>query len=249
MIRKILGWLLIFSAIGNIFGTGNILVGVIAIGLAVLCFRKAGGKKKTETKTVINPNIEVPQYTPPVTQNSLKPSVEPVSHQTLSDTPAHRASVAEKLPVEQKFAEILAECFPGYTVKRNVDFSSMTSEWWVCSCGAENIGSFCCECGKTKSVITEWTCQCGCRNTSKFCSDCGKAKPAPTQYEPIDFLVVRDGMPKLAILLVTRRRWNHKPIRNTIAACEEAGIPWQRYFEEYDNDGSYVTDRIQRDLR
>lgn len=248
MVWKILGWVLICSALGNFFGTGNILVGIIAIVLAVLCFKKANAKQNSAAQNVTYPSVEVPQYTPPVTQNSLKPSVQPNTY-TPVETVSRQASVAEKLPVEQKFAEILADCFPEYTVKRNVDFASMTSEWWVCSCGAENIGSFCAECGKTKADDAEWTCKCGCRNSSKFCSECGKPKPAPTQYEPIDFLLMRDGMPKLAILLVTRRRWNHKPIRNTIEACEAAGIPWQRYFEEYDNEGSYVTDRILRQLR
>lgn len=258
MVWKILGWLLVASCLGNLFGTGNILVAVIAGILAFLCFRKGNSKTKpSDTQQTGYPKAEVPKRTAPVVQNSLQPSVQgkatttvtTASRQAVADAFVRRTSATEKPPVEQKFAEILAECFPGYTVKRNVDFPSMTSEWWVCSCGAENIGSFCAECGNTKPVSTEWTCQCGCHNTSKFCSDCGKAKPAPVQYEPIDFLLMRDGMPKLAILLVTRRRWNTKLIRNTIEACEQAGIPWQRYFEEYDNDSSYVTDRIGRDLR
>lgn len=255
MLWKILGWVLICSALGNIFGTGNILVGIIAIVLAVLCFRKANAKQASTAQNVTYPSVDNPQYMPPVNQPAQQSSMPtytqaPSFSSYTSASAVSTPSVSSKsIPVDQKFAEILAERFSEYTVKRNVDFASMTSEWWVCSCGAENIGSFCAECGRTKSVDTEWTCKCGCRNHSKFCSECGKAKPAPLQYEPIDFLLMRDGMPKLAILLVTRRRWNHKPIRNTIEACEEAGIPWQRYFEEYDNEGSYVTDRILRDLR
>lgn len=265
MFWKILGWVLICSAIGNIFGLGNIPVGILAIFLAFLCFRKAGNKKTSEAKKATTPSIKVHQNTPPVTQD-FRPSVqsntyapvEPVSRQTLvesisrnalSDSSSRRHSGSDKVSVEQKFTEILSGRFPEYSVRRNVDFASMTSEWWVCSCGAENIGSFCCECGKTKPVSTEWICQCGCSNISKFCSDCGKPKPAALQYKPIDFLLMRDGIPKLAILLADRRHWNTKPIRNTIEACEQAGIPWQRYFKEYDNDVSYVSDRIRSDLR
>lgn len=254
MVWKILGWLLVASCLGNLFGTGNILTAIIAAVLAYLCFRKAGSKQTKQAREVTMPTVQPEPFSPVsgqnTYQNSLSPAVRtPVTQNTQRSQASVQTVQREVLPVDQKFAQILADCFPEYSVKRNVDFASLTSEWWVCGCGADNIGSFCAECGMSKPVNTEWTCECGCRNTSKFCSDCGKAKPAPVQYEPIDFLLMRDGMPKLAILLVTRRRWNNKLIRNTIEACEQAGIAWQRYFEEYDNDGSYVTDRIQRDLR
>ena len=49
---------------------------------------------------------------------------------------------------------------------------------WTCSCGAENKGKFCMECGKPKPTTkSTWTCSCGTENKGKFCMECGKAKP------------------------------------------------------------------------
>ena len=48
---------------------------------------------------------------------------------------------------------------------------------WKCSCGAENTGKFCAECGKAKPV-QGWICSCGTISKGKFCPECGKAKPA-----------------------------------------------------------------------
>ncbi|MBR4373855.1 MAG: SPFH domain-containing protein [Treponema sp.] len=51
---------------------------------------------------------------------------------------------------------------------------------WKCSCGAENTGKFCLECGKPKPAgdAIGWTCSCGTVNKGKFCAECGKPKPA-----------------------------------------------------------------------
>ena len=48
---------------------------------------------------------------------------------------------------------------------------------WKCSCGAENTGKFCAECGAPKPV-EGWVCACGSVNKGKFCPECGARKPA-----------------------------------------------------------------------
>ena len=46
---------------------------------------------------------------------------------------------------------------------------------WVCSCGAQNTGNFCTNCGKPRPSAA-WTCSCGTMNTGNFCSNCGKPR-------------------------------------------------------------------------
>jgi membrane protease subunit (stomatin/prohibitin family) len=49
---------------------------------------------------------------------------------------------------------------------------------WKCSCGTENTGKFCTNCGSPKPAPAgSWKCSCGTKNTGKFCTDCGKPKP------------------------------------------------------------------------
>lgn len=47
---------------------------------------------------------------------------------------------------------------------------------WTCSCGQQNTGNFCSNCGQPKPVSTTWTCSCGQQNTGNFCSNCGKPR-------------------------------------------------------------------------
>ena len=48
---------------------------------------------------------------------------------------------------------------------------------WNCSCGAQNTGKFCSECGSPKPA-DGWKCACGSINKGKFCPECGARKPA-----------------------------------------------------------------------
>ena len=49
---------------------------------------------------------------------------------------------------------------------------------WTCSCGAENTGNFCAQCGKPKPAENGWRCSCGAVNKGRFCTQCGRPKPA-----------------------------------------------------------------------
>lgn len=48
---------------------------------------------------------------------------------------------------------------------------------WTCTCGHENTGKFCSNCGTSKPVEEGWSCACGAVNKGKFCSECGAKKP------------------------------------------------------------------------
>ncbi len=49
---------------------------------------------------------------------------------------------------------------------------------WKCSCGAENTGKFCTQCGAANPSADGWTCSCGLVNKGNFCSQCGTKRPA-----------------------------------------------------------------------
>lgn len=56
--------------------------------------------------------------------------------------------------------------------------SQAAANTWKCSCGAENTGNFCNNCGSKKPAPAgEWTCSCGTKNTGKFCGNCGAKNP------------------------------------------------------------------------
>ncbi|MBC8558811.1 SPFH domain-containing protein [Fumia xinanensis] len=48
---------------------------------------------------------------------------------------------------------------------------------WKCSCGQENTGAFCQNCGREKASSGSWKCSCGQENTGNFCSNCGSKRP------------------------------------------------------------------------
>lgn len=54
----------------------------------------------------------------------------------------------------------------------NEGASAPKDDVWTCSCGVENGGKFCSECGKAKPEL--WECpNCGMKCNGKFCSECG----------------------------------------------------------------------------
>ena len=61
-----------------------------------------------------------------------------------------------------------------------------SADGWTCSCGAQNTGKFCSNCGnkkpETQAAGDSWKCECGSVNTGKFCPECGKAKPEDTSW-------------------------------------------------------------------
>lgn len=63
-----------------------------------------------------------------------------------------------------------------------VKMEPVSKNTWKCSCGAENVGKFCQECGAKKTENKTWICSCGNTNTGKFCSECGKERPDQSSW-------------------------------------------------------------------
>lgn len=81
---------------------------------------------------------------------------------------------------------------------------------WKCSCGAENTGKFCAECGSPKPAEPNfWTCACGAQNKGKFCQECGKPKPA--------------GAP---LFKCDKCGWEPEDPKNPPKFCPECGDPF-----------------------
>lgn len=58
--------------------------------------------------------------------------------------------------------------------------SQTAKNTWTCTCGKENSGNFCSECGSKKPVSNMWNCSCGTENKGNFCIECGSKKPTST---------------------------------------------------------------------
>ena len=54
--------------------------------------------------------------------------------------------------------------------------ASAKSDAWKCTCGTQNTGKFCTNCGSPKPS-DEWVCACGAKNTGNFCPECGAKRP------------------------------------------------------------------------
>ncbi|MBQ8195372.1 MAG: SPFH domain-containing protein [Oscillospiraceae bacterium] len=81
---------------------------------------------------------------------------------------------------------------------------------WKCSCGTDNTGKFCANCGTPKPADTNfWSCACGAQNKGKFCSECGKPKPAGTPLYKCD-----------------KCGWEPEDPKNPPKFCPECGDPF-----------------------
>ncbi|MDP4120265.1 MAG: SPFH domain-containing protein [Bacillota bacterium] len=70
---------------------------------------------------------------------------------------------------------------------------------WKCSCGKENTGNFCAECGGKKPEPIDdnkWICECGAKNLGRFCTDCGKPKPADVVCKKCGYKPDKNRIPK-----------------------------------------------------
>ena len=81
------------------------------------------------------------------------------------------------------------------------------ADTWKCSCGAENTGKFCVECGKQRA--DGWVCACGSVNKGKFCPECGAKKPADEPLYKCD-----------------KCGWEPEDPKNPPKFCPECGDPF-----------------------
>ena len=68
-----------------------------------------------------------------------------------------------------------------YAMGQQAPAAPAAAKTWKCSCGHENSGNFCENCG-AKKPEGGWKCSCGSVNNGNFCSNCGAKKPSDASY-------------------------------------------------------------------
>ena len=102
---------------------------------------------------------------------------------------------------------------------------------WTCSCGTQNTGKFCANCGKPKPEANNWTCSCGTQNTGKFCANCGKPKPEASNWtcscgtQNTGKFCANCGKPSITKIKCDKCGWEPKDLTKIPKFCPECGDP------------------------
>lgn len=65
---------------------------------------------------------------------------------------------------------------------------------------------------------------------------------------PVDYLIVKNGIPQLAVCFCDKNNYRYQRTIQTKQAVEQKGIKYLHFFEEMPNDPFYVTERIRTAL-
>lgn len=71
---------------------------------------------------------------------------------------------------------------------------------------------------------------------------------AHPKCKPVSFMFYRDASPVLAVVLVRANTHRGMNVIGTKQIVEAKGIKYLRFYEEYDNEESYVVNRIKNNL-
>lgn len=224
----------------------------IIFALAGLAALAGIGAPKAKQENAAQPQQKAqPRQQAQSRRQTVSPTAAPASGAPAADCYAYQGTP------HQYFNELLRNCFPGFTVRQNVDLRSLTgafgsSQSWSCACGSSNTGKFCVNCGAPRPAVSqEWVCSCGCKCSGKFCDQCGAPRPAVTSGSSgsVTFALYEGSTPKCAIILCPSNDWDSDPVESAMAACASAGIPCLRFMENFRNQSGYVVNRIRKAMR
>lgn len=131
---------------------------------------------------------------------------------------------------EEYFAQTLTRYFPGYEIRRNVDFAQIYDPTGAVRTAARTPGS---------AFRTEFH--------RSVANDMLRGS-----YPRLTFVLYQNGQPELAILLGPKCAYDDADLRLAVnrmgLALRQKNIAFQRYYEEFRNDVAYVYERIREDL-